>query len=252
MDSHTSKVSRQFGAVAEAYLSSPVHSQGAELETIADRLLHGGRDARVLDLGCGAGHVSFAAAPHVRSVIAYDLSAEMTDLVAREAIRRNLRNISTQQGPAEKLPFEDATFDWVCTRYSAHHWTDVRKALRETRRVLKPRGGLIIADIITPADPLLDSHLQTIELLRDGSHVRDYSSLEWRSMIEGARFEVAQQQDWKVPIDFDAWIERMKTAPVYVAAIRSLLANAPQEVREYFQIAKDSSFVADAALIEAN
>ncbi len=251
MVSHTSKVGKQFGAVAEAYLSSTVHSQGADLETIANRLQRRS-EARVLDLGCGAGHVSFAAAPRAGSVIAYDLSAEMTDTVAREAERRQLHNISTQKGHAEELPFEDASFDWVCTRYSAHHWTEVRKALRETRRVLKPGGGLIVVDIVAPADPLLDTHLQTIELLRDGSHVRDYSFTEWRSMIEEAGFEVGQHHDWKVPLNFDAWIGRMKTPSVYVDAIRSLLANASQEVREYFQIAEDSSFVCDAVLIEAN
>jgi ubiquinone/menaquinone biosynthesis C-methylase UbiE len=251
MVNHTSKVGKQFGAVAEAYLASTVHSQGAELETIANRL-QGRSEARVLDLGCGAGHVSFAAAPHVGSVIAYDLSAEMTDTVAREAERRNLHNISTQTGHAEELPFGDASFDWVCTRYSAHHWTEVRKALRETRRVLKPGGGLIIVDIFAPANPLLDTHLQTIELLRDGSHVRDYSSIEWRSMIKGAGFEVGQQHDWKVPLNFDAWVGRMKTPSVYVDAIRALLTNAPEEVREYFQIEEDGSFVCDAALIEAN
>ena len=251
MVSHTSKVGKQFGAVAEAYLSSTVHSQGAELETIAQRL-QGRSGARVLDLGCGAGHVSFAAARHAGSVIAYDLSAKMTDLVAREAEQRNLPNIDTQTGHAEELPFEDAAFDWVCTRYSAHHWTEVRKALRETRRVLKPGGGLIIVDLFAPAKPLLDTHLQTIELLRDGSHVRDYSSLEWRSMIEEAGFEMGQQHDWKVPLNFDAWVGRMKTPSVYVGAIRALLANAPQEVREYFQIEEDGSFVCDAMLVEAN
>jgi hypothetical protein len=56
-------------------------------------------------------------------------------------------------------------------------------------------------------------------------------------MIEGAGFEVAQQHDWKLPLDFNA--------------IRSLLGNAPQEVRGYFQIAEDGSFTSDAALIEA-
>src|ERR1700678_3849077 len=129
MTSHASKVGKQFGTVAEAYLSSTVHSQGADLEAITSKL-RGQSGARVLDLGCGAGHLSFAAAPHVGAVVAYDLSAEMINIVSNEARRRDLRNISTREGHAENLPFEDASFDWVCTRYSAHHWTDVRTALR--------------------------------------------------------------------------------------------------------------------------
>lgn len=251
MVSHTNKVGKQFGAVAEAYLSSTVHSQGADLQTITGRL-QGRPGARVLDLGCGAGHLSFALAPHVRSVVAYDLSAEMVDMVAQEAKRRNLQNVLTKKGYAEELLFEDVSFDWVCTRYSAHHWTEIRRALCEVRRVLKPGGGLMVVDTCGPANPLLDTHFQTIELLRDGSHVRNYTPMEWRSMLTEAGFQVGEQHVWKLPLDFKAWVARMKTPAVYVEAIRSLLSNAPQEVRDYFQIAEDGSFAPDVVLMEAN
>jgi ubiquinone/menaquinone biosynthesis C-methylase UbiE len=251
MTSHASKVGKQFGTVAEAYLSSTVHSQGADLEAITNKL-RGQSEARVLDLGCGAGHLSFAVAPHVGAVVAYDLSTEMIDIVTREAKRRNLGNVSTQEGRVESLPFEDASFDWVCTRYSAHHWTDIRKALSETRRVLKRGGGLIVIDTCAPVNPLLDTHLQTIELLRDGSHLRNYTSTEWKSLLMGAGFVIGAQSVWKIPIDFNAWIGRMKTPPVYVDAIRSLLQKAPREVVDYFQVAEDGSFALDAIMMEAS
>jgi SAM-dependent methyltransferase len=205
-----------------------------------------------LDLGCGAGHLSFAVAPHVGAVVAYDLSTEMIDIVTREAKRRNLGNVSTQEGRVESLPFEDASFDWVCTRYSAHHWTDIRKALSETRRVLKRGGGLIVIDTCAPVNPLLDTHLQTIELLRDGSHLRNYTSTEWKSLLMEAGFVIGAQSVWKIPIDFNAWIGRMKTPPVYVDAIRSLLQKAPREVVDYFQVAEDGSFALDAIMMEAS
>ncbi|MFY9939799.1 MAG: methyltransferase domain-containing protein, partial [Silvibacterium sp.] len=157
MSHHSIKVEQQFGEVASAYLSSSVHSQGADLEAIADRLRRT-PDASVLDLGCGAGHLSFAAAPHVTSVVAYDLSADMLRTVAHEAQKRAHRNILTRQGMAEALPFQDASFDFVCTRYSAHHWTGIRTALIEARRVLKPGGGLIMIDTCAPENPLFDTH----------------------------------------------------------------------------------------------
>ena len=94
----------------------------------------------MLDLGCGAGHASFAVAPHAAAVVAYDLTAEMLAVVEREASARKLGNITTVQGMAEKLPFPDAHFDFAITRTSAHHWHDVPAALREARRVLKPGG----------------------------------------------------------------------------------------------------------------
>jgi len=250
MSHHAIKVEQQFGEVASAYLSSSVHSQGADLEAIADRLRRA-PDASVLDLGCGAGHVSFAAAPHVASVISYDLSADMLRTVAHEAQKRAHRNILTRQGTVQALPFPDATFDFVCTRYSAHHWTEIRTALKEARRVLKPCGGLIMIDTCAPENPLFDTHLQAIELLRDESHVRNYSPAEWNSMLTEAGFTVNAQSTWKLPLDFTAWVTRMRTPELYIQAISSLLLNAPREVREYFRVEPDGSFVLDTMMIEA-
>src|SRR6185312_8172905 len=71
--SHEAVVGGQFGSRAAAYLTSAVHAQGRDLEALA-ALAHGRSEARVLDLGCGGGHVSFAVAPHVGEVVAYDLS----------------------------------------------------------------------------------------------------------------------------------------------------------------------------------
>ena len=206
----------------------------------------------MLDLGCGAGHLSFAVAPQVGAVVAYDLSTEMIDIVTNEAMRRDLRNVVTKEGQVESLPFEDASFDWVCTRYSAHHWTEIRRALSEARRSLKRGGGLIVIDTCAPTNPLLDTHLQTIELLRDGSHVRNYTPTEWKSMLMEAGFVVNAQSAWKIPIDFNAWIGRMRTPTVYVDAIRSLLHNAPREVLDYFQVAEDGSFALDTIMMEAS
>jgi len=248
---HTGTVQKQFGTVAEAYLTSTVHSQGSDLAAIADKVKNTS-GAKLLDLGCGAGHVSFAIAPYVESAIACDLSREMIDVVDKEVKRRELGNISTRQGRAEELPFEDASFDWVCTRYSAHHWTEIRTALREARRVLKRGGTLVIVDICAPANPLLDTHLQAIELLRDESHVRDYSLAEWNTFLQEAGFQSKEQSRWRLPLDFNPWVERMRTPPVYVEAIRSLLQNASQEIRGYFQVTDDCSFALDAVLIEAN
>src|ERR1700733_14201953 len=90
--SHEALVGGQFGARAAAYLGSAVHAQGADLQALAD-LARGKSEARVLDLGWGAGHVSFHVAPEVGEVVAYDLSPEMLEVVAHSASERGLRNI---------------------------------------------------------------------------------------------------------------------------------------------------------------
>lgn len=62
---HSQVVQKQFGEQAAAYLSSAVHAQGTEFALLQAELAGQG-DARLLDLGCGAGHVSFHVAPLVR------------------------------------------------------------------------------------------------------------------------------------------------------------------------------------------
>lgn len=247
---HHDQVADAFGATAAAYLTSQVHASGADLQTLA-REIASTPDADVLDLGCGAGHASFAIAPHARSVLAYDLAAPMLATVEASARERGLANIRTEQGAAEQLPFADASFDWVVSRFSAHHWHDVRLALAEVRRVLKPGGRVLFIDVAGADHPLLDTHLQAVEVLRDGSHVRNYRADEWVAFFAEAGLQAQVRERWRLPIEFTPWIARMRTPNERAAAIRSLWQSAPDEVREYYGVEADGSFMLDVLMVEA-
>jgi SAM-dependent methyltransferase len=247
---HDVLVALQFGTTARAYLESLTHATGDDLELLAQEVAAIPK-AAVLDLGCGAGHASFAVAPHAASVTAYDLTPEMLAVVEREAVTRNLCNVATVQGMAEELPFPEAHFDCVISRYSAHHWHDVPAALREVRRVLKPGGRVLLIDTAGGETPLLDTHLQAVEILRDPSHVRDYSAREWLALFREAGFTATLRQEWPLPIEFSGWIERQRTAPERVAAIHAVWSAAPDEVRSFFEVQQDGSFTLRKILIAA-
>jgi ubiquinone/menaquinone biosynthesis C-methylase UbiE len=252
MRTHEQSVQDQFDSRAQAYLSSPVHAEGPDLahaKSLVEQSVP--PTAQALDIGCGAGHLSFALAPSVARMIALDPSPNMLATVAKVASARGLTQIETQQANAESLPFSDATFSLVCTRYSTHHWTQLDSALREMQRVLRPDGYLLIIDVLGGDDPLVDTHLQAIELLRDPSHVRNRTRREWHALLEAAGFSGLQHIHWPLRLAFSAWVERMRPPPDRVSTIRSLLSAAPREVQEALALEPDSSFTVRTGLFWA-
>jgi SAM-dependent methyltransferase len=114
--------------------------------------------------------------------------------------------------------------------------------LRQARRVLKPAGRAIFIDTIAPANPVLDTHLQAVELLRDASHVRNYTNAEWVAALARAGFTVEGLTVRRLRMEFPIWIARTRTPAPHAAAIRSLQLEAPAVVREHFAISEDGSF----------
>ena len=231
---------------AAGYVTSAVHAAGPDLEQI-EALLAGMAGAAVLDLGCGGGHVAFRAAPHVGRVVAVDVTPAMLAQVAAEAAGRGLANIETLRGAAEALPCAAAEFDGVLCRFSAHHWNDLEAGLREVRRVLKPGGLGVFIDTVAPAPRVLDTHLQAIELLRDPSHVRNYTVAEWVAALGAAGFTLEDFRLRRLHMDFPVWLARTQTPQALAAAIRQLQHNAPEAVRRYFAVGEDGSFAIDSA-----
>ncbi|EPK7358573.1 class I SAM-dependent methyltransferase [Kluyvera intermedia] len=247
---HEALVKSQFSGQATAYLQSSVHAQGADLRRLSEWLADD-NSAELLDVGCGAGHASFTAAPLVAAVTAYDLSEGMLAVVSQEAEKRGFSNIRCAQGPAEVLPFADNSFDIVISRYSAHHWHDIQAALMEIRRVLKPGGRFIMMDIASPGKAMLDVWLQTVEMLRDPSHIHNYSQGQWLAMVNNRGMVVEKLVGDKLPLEFSSWVARMKTPENIIEAIRYLQTKVSDDVRTHFAIGEDGSFVSDTIMFQA-
>jgi SAM-dependent methyltransferase len=235
---------------AEDYVTSQVHAAGEDLDQV-EAMLRAVGATRLLDLGCGGGHVSYRAAPFAGEVIAADVTARILDVVARTASERGLHNVTTRQAAAEILPFDDAFFDVVICRFSAHHWQDMEAGLRQARRVLAAGGRAMFIDTIAPADPVLDTHLQAVELLRDASHVRNYDLAEWSAALGRAGFCLTGVTPRRLRMDFPTWIARTRTPPHHAEAIRSLQKAASDIVQNHFAIEADGSFMIDSVSMTA-
>ena len=111
---------------------------------------------RVLEIGCGTGSLSIAVKrdhPQVE-VVGLDPDAKALARAARKAERAGV-NISLEQGFADALPFEAASFDAVFSSLMLHHLEgdDQAAALREVKRVLRPGGSFHLLDFAHAAKP---------------------------------------------------------------------------------------------------
>ena len=243
-------VERQFSQVAENYSTSAVHAAGEDLARLVAAAALTGSET-VLDAGSGAGHTALAVAPHAATVVSVDLSAAMLAQGHRLAAERGITNVAFTVGDVEALDFADASFDLIVSRYSAHHWPHPARALAEFRRLLRPGGRFLLSDIVSLPDPTFDTHLQTVELLRDPSHVRDFAIAEWETMLTHAGFRTEIVFTWALRLQFDTWVQRMATPAAAVAMLRTLLDHAPAEVRAALRVEADHSFTIPGALLRA-
>ncbi|MEY2747627.1 MAG: Demethylrebeccamycin-D-glucose O-methyltransferase [Planctomycetota bacterium] len=129
----------------------------------ARRMLELGARGRVLDIGCGPGHIPLLlceALPDSR-VVGVDLAEHMLrHAEAKRARSPHAARLSFQRCDAKGLPFADASFDAVCSNTILHHIPDPRPFLREARRVLAPGGALLVRDLVRPW-----SHARVAELV---------------------------------------------------------------------------------------
>ena len=97
----------------------------------------------VLDLASGVGDPALSIAAEVAPtgrVTATDLGPDMMSLAEELARKKGITNIEFREANAESLPFADESYDILTCRFGIMFFPDLRKALRECFRVLKPGG----------------------------------------------------------------------------------------------------------------
>lgn len=111
---------------------------------------------RVLDLACGTGEPSIAAAARVGhgEVVALDFVEEMLEFAREKAMLQGLKNIVFQKADAEALHFPDNSFDAVTMRFGLMFLPEPVVCLKKAYRVLKPGGQFVAACWANPKDNL--------------------------------------------------------------------------------------------------
>ena len=137
-------------------------------------------DEYALDVGCGAGALALALAPHVGAVVGVDPVPELLAL-ARE---RAPANATFVEGDGTALELDDGTFDLTGTARTLHHIARPELVLAEMTRVTRPRGRVLVIDQLAPIDPLEAIAVDRFERARDAGHTRLLPEIDLRQLFE--------------------------------------------------------------------
>lgn len=163
----------------------------------------------VLDVGCGPGYVSAAAAQRGAGPIGLDFSNEMVGIA-----KKMFPNIEFRQGDAQSLPFDNAEFDRVVANFCLLHLANPERAMAEANRVLKSGGRFAFTTWAKMAEnpfvKLVDNAIQThanvnVDLPPGPPFYLFEDKDEFRNALERAGFDGSSmsykvhQIKWQVP-----------------------------------------------------
>lgn len=231
MDSGDKKkqVKQFFSQHAAAYAASTSHKSGLDLERLL-QLLAPRPEHRALDVATATGHTALTLAPLVAEVVGADLTPAMRPQFEQAAQERGVHNARFQVADAEALPFPDGSFDLVTSRRAAHHFPNIRRAMAEMARVLRPGGRLGISDMTSPLEPGGAEFNNALEIARDGSHVWAYTTEEWKALAEGAGLRVLHQEVEEEVMPWARWLNPVPADGPEAAEAEAVLARTPPEV----------------------
>ena len=182
---HQELILDQFTRQATVFSTAPAITDEDALKMIV-AAARPGPDDRLLDVACGPGLVVCAFAPHVREATGIDMTPAMLERARRLSAEKGLTNVGWQYGDVHSLPYDEASFTIVTTRFSFHHFLDPTAVLREMVRVCAPGGCILVVDDYASENPVKAAAFNHLEKLRDPSHSRCLTLSELKGLFGAA------------------------------------------------------------------
>jgi ubiquinone/menaquinone biosynthesis C-methylase UbiE len=179
-----------------------------------------GPDDDVLDVACGPGLVACAVAAVARQVTGIDLTPAMIDQARSRERSLGLTNLAWVVGDAQPLPFPEASFSRVITRYSFHHFPDPPGVFAEMVRVCRPGGRVTVADVYTTS-PEQAAAYDRLERFRDPSHTHALQLAELDALFAG--LQGVRRAFYRYPVEVDELLARSFPDPGGADAFRQVV-----------------------------
>ena len=213
----------QFTRRAIPFSEMPAHSNEESVRLLIDMARVGPEDT-VLDVACGPGLVACTLAEVARHVTGIDLTPAMIEQAQARQRSMGLTNLTWLVGDAVPLPFPDAAFSVVVTRYSFHHFLDPKAVLAEMVRVCRPAGRLAVIDVFTSSPEQAEAY-NCVEKLRDPSHVRALALEEQTGLCHDAGLPEVKTAFFKLGVPLEELLARSFPNPGDADRIRQRFAD---------------------------
>ena len=217
-DEHQRLILEQFTKQAVPFSQMQNHSP--ELLLAASGV---GPEDTVLDVACGPGLMACAFAKVARHVTGIDLTPAMIEQAKVMQQADGLTNLTWHVGDVQRLPFADASFSLVFTRYSFHHLLDPKTVLAEMVRVCSHGGRVVVVDVFTSGPEQAEAY-NRMEKLRDPSHVRALAIEELAGLLTHAGLRDVRTQLYKHEVELEQVLQRSFPNPGDVDTIRRMFA----------------------------
>lgn len=214
---HNLTIIEQFSQQAVPFAKKPGHSDAMQM--LIEMSGVSGEDL-VLDVACGPGLVACAFAPHARQVTGIDITPAMIEQARALQRQKQLKNLTWQVGDVLPLPFPEASFSVVLTRYSLHHFLDPAAVLAEMVRVCRTGGRVMVADVVLP--PEKAGAYNRMERLRDPSHTRALTYPEMAEIVGASGLTNIQTRHYKVEMELEKQLSASFPNPGDADRIRRL------------------------------
>lgn len=231
-DAHSGAIRDEFAHQADSFARSPTMSLAETLGAVIE-LVPEDPAARWVEVACGPGLIARAMASRVDSVVGIDLTPTMIEIARAEAAEARADNVSFKLGDATALPLADDSLDGAITRFSLHHIPAPIRVLEEMRRVVKPRGLVVVADHVTDDDGAAAAWHEEIERLRDPSHWACLTPTRIADLAARAGLEPDEERLVPFSIDYGEWLNRGSGGPANADLIERLLTEAPSTVESF-------------------